>query len=80
MDREIAQVLATSASRIATDLSYLMPFLNEYGDGAKDDATRFKIASAIAEVQEIYKAAFTEYPDLRKEFDERVKKYGRPSY
>lgn len=80
MDREVAQIIATTASRVAAELASLVPFLKEHGEGAKDDEVKTAIATAIYEVGSIYMTIFKQYPDLEAEFDARVKKYGRPSY
>jgi hypothetical protein len=80
MDREAAQIVATTASRAASELASLMPFLKEHGQGDKDNAARHSIASAIYEVGLICDAAFVQFPDLKSEFETRVRKYGRPSY
>jgi hypothetical protein len=80
MDREVAQIITTTASRVATELASLMPFLKEHNEGQKDEAVRHAIASAIYEVGLICDAAFEQYPDLKSEFEARVRKYGRPSY
>ena len=47
MDRDVAHFVAAGASRAAQELSNLVPFLNEHGDGEKDDAVRRAIALAI---------------------------------
>jgi hypothetical protein len=80
MDREVAQVIATTASRVAAEIASLMPFLKEHGEGQKDDDVRHTIASAVYEVGLICDATFARYPDLKAEFEARVAKYGRPSY
>lgn len=80
MDREVAQIVATTASRAASELAGLVPFLKEHGEGDKDSAARHAIASAIYEVGLICDVAFAQYPDLKTEFETRVRKYGRPSY
>jgi hypothetical protein len=80
MDREVAQIVATTASRVAAELTGLMPFLREHGEGQKDDAVRDAIASAIYEVGSVRQRAFDQYPDLETEFEARVRKYGRSSY
>lgn len=80
MDREVAQIVATTASRVASELASLVPFLKEYGDGLKDDAVRQAIASAVYEVGSVREAVFHEYPDLKAEFEARLNKYGRSSY
>jgi hypothetical protein len=80
MDREVAQILATTASRVAAELASLVPFLKEHAEGQKDDSVAHVIASAIYEVGSIRQAAFDQHPDLKNEFETRVKRYGRPSY
>jgi ABC-type Zn uptake system ZnuABC Zn-binding protein ZnuA len=80
MDREVAQIIATTASRVASELTSLMPFLKEHGEGQKDDAVRHAMASAIYEVGSVRDAVFEQYPDLKSEFEARLKKYGRYSY
>jgi hypothetical protein len=80
MDREVAQMIATTASRVASELASLVLFLKEHGEGPKDDAARGAIASAIYEVGSVRQAAFDQHPDLKTEFETRVRKYGRSSY
>jgi hypothetical protein len=80
MDRDVAHFVAASASRAAQELSSLMPFLKEHGEGEKDDAVRHAIASAIYEIGSVRQAAFDQYPELKAEFESRLKKYGRLAY
>jgi hypothetical protein len=80
MDREVAQIVATTASRVASELASLMLFLKEHGDGPKDDTVRQAIATAVYEVGSMREAAFKNYPDLQAEFEARLNKYGRSSY
>jgi len=80
MDREAAQIVATTASRSAAELGSLVRFLTEHGEGDKDRAAKDAICSAIYEVSSIYDAVFRQYPELRDEFEKRVRTYGRPSY
>jgi len=80
MDRELAQIVATIASRVASELGELMPLLKAHGDGAADDPVRQAIAAAVYEIGSVRDAAFAQYPDLRAEFERRSAKYGRPSY
>jgi hypothetical protein len=80
MDRDVAHFVAASASRAAQELSSLIPFLKEYGEGEKDDALRHAIASAIYEIGSVRQAAFEQHLDLNAEFEQRLKKYGRLAY
>lgn len=80
MDRDVAHFIAAGASRAAQELSSLMPFLKEHGDGEKDEAVRHAIALAIYEIGSVRQAAFDQHPDLKAEFEARLKKYGRLAY
>lgn len=80
MNREVAHFVAASASRAAQELSNLMPFLREHGEGSKDDAIRHAIASAIYEIGSVRQAAFDQHPDLKAEFEARLKMYGRLAF
>jgi hypothetical protein len=80
MDREVAHFVAASASRAAQELSNLIPFLKEHGEGERDDAMRNAIALAIYEVGSVRQAAFDQYPELKDEFETRLRKYGRLAY
>jgi hypothetical protein len=80
MDREVAQIVATTASRVASELASLLPFLKEHGEGPGDDGIRQAIASAVYEIGSLREAVFETHPDLRAEFEARLAKYGRSSY
>jgi hypothetical protein len=72
--------VAAGASRAAHELSSLVPFLNEHGEGAKDDAVRHAIALAIYEIGSVRDIAFEQHPELKAEFEARLKKYGRLAF
>jgi hypothetical protein len=80
MDREIAQMILMTVARAGNELGNLMPLLKEHGEGAKDDAVRHVIASAVYEIGQIEEQVFKVYPDLREQSEERLNKYGRSYY
>jgi hypothetical protein len=80
MDREVAQFVVASAARSAHEIASLMPFLREYASGTENDALRHAIASAVYEIGLVQDMAFKEYPDLKAEYEARLKKFGRPVY
>jgi hypothetical protein len=80
MNREVAQIIASTVSRAASELGSLVPFLKAHGDDSTDNAVRQAIASAVYEVGLVRDAVFDQYPDIRAEFEARLVKYGRSSY
>jgi hypothetical protein len=80
MDRELAQIVLTSAFRARVELGYLMPLIKNHGVPSDDDAIRLAIASAVYEIGLIADRVFEQHFDLKEETEARFKKYGRSSY
>jgi len=80
MDREVAQVIATTGARVITEIQRLVPFLKFHGQGPQDEAVLQVIATAIKEVEVMQQTAFDQHPDLKAQFEARARKYGRSSY
>jgi len=78
MDKELARHVAATAFRSAVELSDMLPILKEHCDASEYEMFLKAIASASAAIHfEIEKKVFDQYPELEKEIESRVKKYGR---
>jgi len=80
MNRELAQMVAMTASRTRVSFGELISLLKAHGEGEKDDKVRLAIASAIYEIGEIEERVFNQHPDLKEAFEARLQKYGRSFY
>jgi hypothetical protein len=78
MDIELARMVAIATTYSGKELSELVPTLKEHCDAESYDRLLFKIGSAIAEIGSLAKHVFDLYPELEREFQARVDKYGRP--
>jgi len=79
MDRELAQMIISSAFRARVELGHLMPLLSQHKD-VNDAAVKEAIASAVYEVGLVADCVFEQYPDLRIETEARAEKFGRSYY
>lgn len=80
MNREVAQFVVASAARSAHELVTLVPFLKEHGDGDAEMTLIHAIASAVYEIGSVREIAFQQYPELKAEYEKRLKTFGRPVY
>lgn len=77
MNRDLALMVETTASRARVALGELSPLLKEFGDGAADEPLKLAIASAIYEIGKIADEIYKQYPDMEAQADERRERYGR---
>ncbi len=79
MDKDLAKLVAITAFRSSSEISNLIPLLREKCEDSEYQIFVKAIARASGEIgQQLMFRVFVEHPDLEKEFDEMVKKYGRP--
>ena len=79
MDKELAKIVALTAFRSSADINNLIPMLKEHC--SEDECRDFGIAIATASTEinlQILQKVFAMYPELSVEFDQQVRKYGRP--
>ena len=79
MDKDVAQMVANTAARVAMELGNLMPLLKEHAE-AEDQATRLAIASAVCEIGLVEARIYDEFPDLKAAAETRLGLYGRSYY
>jgi hypothetical protein len=76
VDKDLARILATAGMRASKDLGDLVPLVAEFLP--ENSELRIGIAKVISEIgSKVLDPAFGAHPELRLEFEERVKKYGR---
>lgn len=79
MDRELAKIVAITAFRSSADINNLIPLLKEHCSADEYRLFGLAIAASSAEIsQQILYKIFSMHPDLESEFDNKIKKYGRP--
>lgn len=79
MDRDLARHIATVTFRAMSDLTGLLPLLKKHCRG-RTEYERY--AKAIASVtghasSELLSPIFSTYPEIEKEFDAKIAKYGK---
>lgn len=78
MDEQIARHVARVAFRASADLGELIPLVKAHCSADEYKKLGHAIASATAVVGvEVLNLVFEAYPDLKREFDENIKKYGK---
>lgn len=78
MDREIARHVARVAFRASADLGDLVPLIKEHCSQDEYQKLGRAITSASAGIGlDVLNLVFADFPDLKREFDENVKTYGR---
>ncbi len=78
MNEEIARYTASQVLRMASELTDLVPFLKQFCSEKEYPTYAKAIASVGADINsKILDKIFSKYPHIRKEFDEKIKKYGR---
>jgi hypothetical protein len=78
MDKNIAKYVAKAAFRASADLGDLIPFIKEHC--CNDDYEKFRgaIVSASATIGlDVLNLVFENHPEIKQEFEEDVKNYGR---
>ncbi len=78
MNRDLAKQVATAAVRTSTQLSSLLPLLKAQCDAAEYARLLRSVASVCGHItREILHPIFAEHPDLEKDFEDSVNKYGK---
>jgi len=78
MKEELARYVARVAFRASADLGDLIPLIKEHCPQEEYEKFAPAIGSAAAAIGlDVLNLVFNDHPDLRREFDENVKTYGR---
>lgn len=78
MDRDVAKMILSATYRGGGELAHLVPFIKEHC--TKDDYERISmaIAAVLHEVDStIRRSIYQEHPDLEREIQDRVERFGR---
>jgi hypothetical protein len=77
MDKKIAKHVARVAFQASVDLGSLISFLKAHCSIDEYEKLRTPLATISAEIGlDVLNLIFSEFPDLKREFDEDIKKYG----
>ena len=77
MEKRIAKYVAREAFLASTRLGDLIPFLKKHCSPDDFEKLRKPIVTVAASIGlDILNLIFSELPDLKREFDEDIKKYG----
>ena len=80
MNRDLAKWVATTAVRTSTQLSSLLPPLKTQCDAAEYARLLRSVASVCGHIsREILHPVFAEHPDLEKDLEESINKFGQVS-
>jgi hypothetical protein len=78
MNKELAKYIAKVAFKASADLGAIIPFIKEHCSQEEYEDIAFAIASATAGIgQDVLNLLFNKFPDIKREFDNDIKKYGR---
>ncbi len=78
MNRDLARHVATAALRTSTQLTSLLPLLKAQCDPAEYARLLRGVASVCGHISgEILTPVFAEHPDLEKDLEASVDKYGK---
>jgi hypothetical protein len=78
MDKKIAQHVAKTAFRASADLGSVIPLLKEHCSTEEYEKLRLPIATVSASIGlDILNLIFEYFPDIKQEFDEDIKLYGK---
>ncbi len=78
MDKQLARMVVTAASRSAADLSDLVPTLKEHCSEEFYAELKPGIGSAIYEILESVRGPiFKRFPELKLEFEQNLEEFGR---
>jgi hypothetical protein len=78
MNQDIAKLLALTVFQSSSQISGIIPLLKENCSEDEYKPYLVSIASISAEINfQILNKIFAEHPEIKKEFDEKIKKYGR---
>jgi hypothetical protein len=77
MKKEVAKHIAASAMRCATRLDEILPFAKAHCTDAEYRQLAISIASVVHSIsEEIIEKTFSRHPNLKKEFEDSIKKFG----
>lgn len=80
MNPDLAKHVATTAVRTSTQLTSLLPLLKTQCDSAEYARLLRSVASVCGHIsREILHPIFAEHPDLEKDLEESINKYGQVS-
>lgn len=78
MDKEVAEYVVRVAFGSESSLNDLIPLLKEHCSDEEYKKFSKRIASVSARISlEILDLVYDEFPEIRRELDEKVRKYGR---
>ena len=78
MDKKIARHIARVSFQASTDLGSLIYLLKEHCSQDDYEKLRKPIANVSAAIGlDILNSIFLEFPDLKRDFDYEIKKYGK---
>ena len=78
MDRRIAEHIAKIAFRASADLCNVYPLVKEHCSPAQYEKLSRSIASISGAIGlDILNLIFTDFPDIKQQFDEDMKLYGK---
>jgi hypothetical protein len=78
MDRDLARYVVVEALRSSSDLTNLLPLLKNHCSKSEYDELKLAISTAAAEVHQlVVRKVFSCYPDIEKEIERNIEKYGK---
>jgi hypothetical protein len=81
MDIELARMVLMISERSRNDLSMLMPILKENCATGDREKISIAIATVVYEIRsEIMDRIFSDFPELKQEYDRNLEKFGRSHY
>lgn len=78
MDKELARHVAVVAFKASSSVASLVPLLKEHCEPGEYEAYAKAIASIAFEIHaELLKKIFSEHPEIEKEIEYKINKYGQ---
>lgn len=78
MENDLAKHVATTIFKTTSQMTELIPLLKDHCDVAEYESYAKAIASVAALASaEILRKIFAEHPDIEREFDRKINKYGK---
>jgi hypothetical protein len=78
MEKDLAKFVALTAFRSAADLGNLVPMLQGCDETERKELG-MALAMASAEInRQVLQKIFERFPELSEEFEEKIRKFGRP--
>ncbi len=78
MDRDVAQMIATTAARCAQEVGNLAPLVRQHCNDEEYEKLSQAIGSSVYELMEgLMGAVFKMFPELEAEAKDRLERYGR---